>query len=44
MSYWASLREKMFNFCEIRYFDTSGQTTRLMARAMTAPAGLIRSP
>ena len=44
MAYWAGFYEKLFNFCEIRYFDIKGEYTGLTSKAMTAPDGMIRIP
>ena len=44
MSHWASFYENIFNFREIRYFDTTGEYTGLKSKAMSAPDGKIRIP
>ena len=44
MAHWGSFYERVFNFREIRYFDSKGEYTGLMSRAMTAPDGKIRIP
>ena len=44
MDHWAKFYERVFNFCEIRYFDIKGEYTGLTSRAMTAPDGKIRIP
>lgn len=44
MAHWAGFYERVFGFCEIRYFDIKGEYTGLTSRAMTAPDGKIRIP
>jgi 4-hydroxyphenylpyruvate dioxygenase len=44
MAVWAGFYERLFNFCEIRYFDIEGQVTGLFSKAMTSPCGKIRIP
>jgi 4-hydroxyphenylpyruvate dioxygenase len=44
MARWAEFYERIFNFCEIRYFDIEGAQTGLMSKAMTSPCGKIRIP
>jgi 4-hydroxyphenylpyruvate dioxygenase len=44
MNKWAGFYERLFNFCEIRYFDIHGEKTGLKSRALTSPCGKIRIP
>jgi len=44
MDEWAQFYTKLFNFCEIRYFDITGKATGLKSRAMASPCGKIRIP
>ena len=44
MAHWAGWYERIFNFCEIRFFDIKGEYTGLTSKAMTAPDGKIRIP
>ncbi len=44
MDIWSGFYEKLFNFCEIRYFDIEGKLTGLKSKAMTSPCGKIRIP
>src|SRR3546814_7349295 len=40
----AGFYEKLFNFKEVRYFDSEGKLTGLKTKAMTSPCGKIRIP
>jgi 4-hydroxyphenylpyruvate dioxygenase len=44
MAEWADFYTRLFNFCEIRYFDIEGKMTGLKSKAMTSPCGRIRIP
>src|SRR5437868_8926154 len=44
MGLWSEFYERLFNFCEIRYFDIEGKFTGLKSKAMTSPCGKIRIP
>jgi 4-hydroxyphenylpyruvate dioxygenase len=44
MAHWGGFYERIFNFREIRHFDSQGERTGLLSRAMTAPDDLIRIP
>lgn len=44
MTEWADFYTRLFNFCEIRYFDIEGKLTGLKSKAMTSPCGKIRIP
>jgi len=44
MDVWYEFYNRLFNFCEIRYFDIEGKLTGLKSRALTSPCGKIRIP
>ena len=44
MDEWAGFYERLFNFCDARYFDIEGQVTGVKSKAMVSPCGKIRIP
>src|SRR4029078_1648987 len=41
---WTGFYEKVFNLCQIRFFDIEGRASGLFSRALTSPDGKIRIP
>jgi 4-hydroxyphenylpyruvate dioxygenase len=44
MDVWTGFYEKLFNFCQIRFFDIEGRASGLFSRALTSPDSKIRIP